>query len=190
MRPNWYRRTRPIEWIGVTVLCGSVKHVYQSWLGVRWSWLSCKYVHHPLHARGICAHICLPDDVFVARDAHPTVRTGAQDRQLALSIHFRDSRLSRHAVGTGQECPSNLGFNYLIRHVVSIHRLTLRKAIVQSFAAAAMRRPGQSLRCREPRPRPRPPRLRRTLDVISELDRSRLRCAVLPTVRSPEADTA
>ncbi|MGB8149866.1 MAG: hypothetical protein WCE97_01570 [Candidatus Cybelea sp.] len=71
-------------------------------------------VHHPLHSHGIRAHICLPDDVFVARDACPPVRTRAQHGQLALSIHFRDGRLSRHAVGTGEERPSNLGYRYPI----------------------------------------------------------------------------
>ncbi len=103
MRPDRYRRTRPIERIGVAVLNCAIEHVDQPGHGVRRLRLPGHNVHHPLQAGGIRAHVRRSDDVLVARDAHPTVCTGAQYRQLSLTIYVRDGRVLRYAVGTRVE---------------------------------------------------------------------------------------
>ena len=107
-------RAGPIKRIGVAVLQSPIEHVDQSGLGIRRFGLPCHDVQHPPHPHGTRAHICLSDDVFVARDTYPLVRTWTQHGHLALSIHFRNGGLARDAFRPRQERSSNLGFQYFI----------------------------------------------------------------------------
>ena len=110
-------RAGPIKRIGVAVLQSPIEHVDQSGLGIRRFGLPCHDVQHPPHPHGTRAHICLSDDVFVARDTYPLVRTWTQHGHRALSIHFRNGGLARDAVRPRQERSSNLGFQYFIGDV-------------------------------------------------------------------------
>ena len=96
--------------------CRPVQHVDEAGSRVRWPGLPRHHVHHPLHPHWIGAHVGRADDVLVARDAHPLVRTRPQYGHLTVGAHLGDGGVPGDDVGTRKKRSPDLCLHDLIGH--------------------------------------------------------------------------